>query len=329
MAMNFFGRRSKVDSSASRLRRTGIYRSGAYGYVYFSILVLVLLSFTIPKAQARSLETDSHKMVVNPIGELEFPEAQEAQSVYVGPRIVVNLPARELTLFDEKNTVVKTYPIAIGMNRYPTPIGPRRMVQIVWNPWWIPPKGRDWTRGAKDTPPGPSNPLGSVKMNLESAILIHGTNKPETIGHLRSHACIRMYNEDARELAAYIQKKVTEKTDTALFEKYRKYSRRSFYVNLEKTVLVDIIYDLVAVKDQKLFVYRDVYWRVSDKIKVIKDELREAGYRLNKFDWDYIKKEIEKNRNKNDLVFEIEDLLSPSPKGSLQRGHPKGSRLDS
>lgn len=263
----------------------------------FIVIVLAILLFP-QQSPARFVEQNT------PAAE-RFPEDQIS---YEGPRIVVNLPARQLYLYDKDHQLVKTYPIAIGMNRYPTPIGPREMHQIVWNPWWLPPKGRDWTKNAKDTPPGPHNPLGPVKMNLGNAILFHGTNKPYSIGHLQSHACMRMYSEDARELARHLQERVTDQNDPALFEKYQKHNRSSFYVNLTQKVPVDIVYEIAQVRDGRLYVYQDVYWRVRNKREVIESKLVSAGYKPEKFDWNYLEGQIKESKNRKDLEFELNEL---------------------
>jgi lipoprotein-anchoring transpeptidase ErfK/SrfK len=48
---------------------------------------------------------------------------------------------------------------------------------------------------------GKRNPLGARALYLgDSAYRIHGTNNPSSIGTFASHGCIRMYNEDVKEL---------------------------------------------------------------------------------------------------------------------------------
>jgi lipoprotein-anchoring transpeptidase ErfK/SrfK len=47
----------------------------------------------------------------------------------------------------------------------------------------------------------PQNPMGAAALSLAGGeYAIHGTNKPESIGHFVSYGCIRMYNEDIRDL---------------------------------------------------------------------------------------------------------------------------------
>ncbi|HYM04701.1 MAG TPA: L,D-transpeptidase family protein [Stellaceae bacterium] len=50
-------------------------------------------------------------------------------------------------------------------------------------------------------PPGPDNPLGAFALRLGwSDYLIHGTNKPDGVGRMVSHGCIRLYPEDIARL---------------------------------------------------------------------------------------------------------------------------------
>ena len=47
----------------------------------------------------------------------------------------------------------------------------------------------------------PRNPMGAAAMSLNGGeYAIHGTNQPGSIGHFVSYGCIRMYNEDIRDL---------------------------------------------------------------------------------------------------------------------------------
>jgi len=47
----------------------------------------------------------------------------------------------------------------------------------------------------------PRNPMGVAAMSLAGGeYAIHGTNQPGSIGHFVSYGCIRMFNEDIRDL---------------------------------------------------------------------------------------------------------------------------------
>jgi lipoprotein-anchoring transpeptidase ErfK/SrfK len=47
----------------------------------------------------------------------------------------------------------------------------------------------------------PGNPMGVAAMTLGGGeYAIHGTNQPNSIGHFVSYGCIRMFNEDIKDL---------------------------------------------------------------------------------------------------------------------------------
>lgn len=173
--------------------------------------------------------------------------------------IKINLPATRLDFY-VGGKLQKSYPIAIGMPKYPTPVREFTITQIVWNPWWIPPDS-EWAEDAEKTPPGPQNPLGPVKMIMEEGVRIHGTNAPRSIGRAASHACIRMKSPDAVELAWEIQKLHSAKTDSKLLEIYKAKRGTSFYVNLDQQVPVTVHYQQVELNDNQLKIYPDRYGR--------------------------------------------------------------------
>jgi L,D-transpeptidase ErfK/SrfK len=50
-------------------------------------------------------------------------------------------------------------------------------------------------------PPGPHNPLGRYAIFLDTpGYLIHGTDRPDSIYHFRSHGCIRLSSADIASL---------------------------------------------------------------------------------------------------------------------------------
>jgi len=100
---------------------------------------------------------------------------------------------------------VKTFNIAVGSKKHPTPTGRFMVRHIVWNPAWHPPD-EAWAKGKKATPPGhPKNPMKVVKIFFrEPDYYIHGTDDEDSIGEAASHGCIRMRVEDAFVLAKYL-----------------------------------------------------------------------------------------------------------------------------
>ena len=228
---------------------------------------------------------------------------------YKGPRIVINVAARKLHVYEGTN-LVKTYPIAVGTARYKTPLGYREMHRIVWNPWWIPPKKSAWARNAKKTPPGPRNPLGPVKMKIGGAIMINGTSNPRSIGHAASHGCIRMRSAQARELARYIQEKITGDMSDKTYTRYKRNSRRSYYVNLPTKVPIKIIYEIAEIQDGKLYIYKDIYRRKRNKISEVKKVMALNRYKVDDFNMTKINKKLNATRNRRDINFSLDELYA-------------------
>jgi len=121
-------------------------------------------------------------------------------------RLDADLSSRTLKVI-ENGEVIRTYGIAVGRPKYPTPTGSFRTGDIDWNPAWVPPD-RDWAKNKKPQAPGaPGNPLRGVKIYFRApAYYIHGTNNPESIGEAASHGCIRMTEDDAVSLAHRIER---------------------------------------------------------------------------------------------------------------------------
>lgn len=119
--------------------------------------------------------------------------------------IVINLSEMRLYYFfkERGSRLVATFPIGTGTEENETPVGNFNVIEKIANPTWYVPesirKGKPYL--PKVVPPGPDNPLGSHALRLSSEnVLIHGTNKPWSIGRNVSHGCIRLYPEDIPRL---------------------------------------------------------------------------------------------------------------------------------
>lgn len=220
-------------------------------------------------------------------------------------KISINIPEKTLKLY-EKGSLVAEYPIAIGMPQYQTPIGFYEIERIEWNPWWLPPDS-DWAKDAEKTPPGPNNPLGPVKMIMENALRIHGTNKPNSIGRAASHACIRMKNEEAKALAWYLQARSSLKTDEILLEKYSKNRRTTYYVALEHVIPVEFLYEPISVSKETIEILPDVYGKVKKLKDVILTKLEALNFDINTLDPEKLSKL--KKPTKDKLTILVSDLL--------------------
>ncbi|WP_442601378.1 L,D-transpeptidase [Paenibacillus sp. KN14-4R] len=99
------------------------------------------------------------------------------------PYIIVDLSDRMLYLLQD-HKVTRGFPIAVGAMLTQTPTG-------------------EYTIVNKSSNPG--GPFGVLWMGLSRPHYgIHGTNNPSSIGHMVSHGCIRMYNEDVLVLSSLV-----------------------------------------------------------------------------------------------------------------------------
>lgn len=112
-------------------------------------------------------------------------------------RIVVSIPDRKLALI-ENGRVVKLYDVAVGARVSPSPTGEFQIAQRLENPTYYKP--------GIVIGPGVGNPLGTRWMGLNAkGFGIHGTDRPDSIGHNASHGCIRLRNRDIEDLFARVK----------------------------------------------------------------------------------------------------------------------------
>lgn len=123
--------------------------------------------------------------------------------------IVINLAAMRLFHFARlgADREVVTYPVGIGREGRATPTGTLWIQRKKEHPTWYPTAQIRTDHSRKGDPlpasvsPGPDNPLGDYAMYLSrQPYLIHGTNKPYSIGWRASNGCIRLYPENIAQL---------------------------------------------------------------------------------------------------------------------------------
>jgi len=134
--------------------------------------------------------------------------------------IIINLPEMRLyyfppeSVFSERRVI--TMPLSIGKIEWQTPVGEFYIKDKIKSPSWTVPQSIITEHGLERygyrrvIPPGDEdNPLGEFAIVLnEAGYLIHGTNKPFSIGLRVSHGCIRLYPEDIDYLFDYIKRGV-------------------------------------------------------------------------------------------------------------------------
>lgn len=101
--------------------------------------------------------------------------------------ILIEIDSKLLYLIDtDTNDIVKKYSVATGKPETPTPIGSFKIIhKAIWGEGF----GTRWM--------GLDVPWGRYG--------IHGTTKPQSIGHNASQGCIRMNNRDVEELYSLVK----------------------------------------------------------------------------------------------------------------------------
>lgn len=121
--------------------------------------------------------------------------------------IVINRPELRLYYFPPEG-VPLSFPVSLGRRGNETPLGTTSIVRKREYPVWTPPESiRAEKPDLPETiPPGSNNPLGDYAMSLGwPNFVIHGTNRPWSIGQSVSHGCIRMYPEHIARLFALVK----------------------------------------------------------------------------------------------------------------------------
>jgi lipoprotein-anchoring transpeptidase ErfK/SrfK len=128
------------------------------------------------------------QLPMRPNGITGWVRAADVRVEPVTTRIVVELAARQVILYDEGREVMRAR-AAIGTSATPTPLGRYYVNQRL-------------------IPSDPSGPYGPAAIGISAfspvltgwaqggPIAIHGTNRPELIGQAVSNGCIRVRNED-------------------------------------------------------------------------------------------------------------------------------------
>jgi L,D-transpeptidase ErfK/SrfK len=128
--------------------------------------------------------------------------------------IVINIPEMRLYQFPSdthpgERVTVRTWPVGLGAEEAPSPVGPFLVKSKDIDPTWVVPDSilRTMEHPQRVVPPGPDNPLGEYRIRLDVDVYaIHGTNDPWTVGRLTTHGCIRLYPEDIAVLFSLVDR---------------------------------------------------------------------------------------------------------------------------
>ena len=127
---------------------------------------------------------------------ISLPVAQASNNT----RVVINIPSKTLRLF-VNSQLVKQFPVGVGRPQFKTPVGHFKVITKTINPSWENPY---LGAGKMRIGAGATNPLGTRWIGFyEDAggeYGMHGTDRPESVGKLSSHGCVRMKIKDAETL---------------------------------------------------------------------------------------------------------------------------------
>ena len=145
-----------------------------------------------------------------------------------------DLSSRMLTV-KRGDEIIKTYQVAVGQPRYPTPPGSYSIRKIVWNPSWHPPPDAAWAKGKSPKGPGdPGNPMKVAKIFFkEPDYYIHGTGDVNSLGDAASHGCLRMDPDEVADLAKLVMTEGGQPREDNWFW------RIIHFRNQEKTIYLD------------------------------------------------------------------------------------------
>jgi lipoprotein-anchoring transpeptidase ErfK/SrfK len=169
---------------------------------------------TVPAAASVGDIDDPYPLPPFDYGKLPAPFRRTTIS-YTGRHrpgtIIVDTSARQLTMVLEGGQAIR-YGCAVGRDGFRwaglADVGRK----VMW-PRWTPPKemierSPEKAKWKDGMPGGPQNPLGAralylVQNGIDTLYRIHGTNEPMSIGKRASSGCIRMLNQDIKEVFAY------------------------------------------------------------------------------------------------------------------------------
>lgn len=148
-------------------------------------ILLIFSGFCLIQCFTKAAENPFHTIICPDGDQFTIEESSEVNSAhsqnFKDDIIKIDIKRHRLMFF-QNGKLLHTYPVAIGDEETPSPIGE----------WKIIHKGGNWGGGFGERWMGLDVPWGIYG--------IHGTNKPWTIGTPASHGCIRMLNQHVIEL---------------------------------------------------------------------------------------------------------------------------------
>ena len=223
--------------------------------------------------------------------------------------IVINLATMRLFYFtgDKKSLAVSTYPVGIGTIEKPTPTGQAFVERKTVRPTWHVPVSIAAAHRKKGdilpptVPPGPENPLGEYALYLSKGdYLIHGTNKPSSIGLKATNGCIRLYPEDIKKL----YEKVPVKTPVSII------NQRYLVGQLHGVVYLEVH---ASAEDTNMNELKKIFATLKDIEKKTKHTI----------DWDRVDKTLAEARGVPVPILDIGDGIDQGAEKIIEVSHPR------
>lgn len=130
--------------------------------------------------------------------------AATSENKALASRLVLDLSDRKVYVYKD-DSVIATYPVAVGKKGWETPTGKFQVIQMSENPIWENP----WN--GKKVPASLNGPIGVRWIGFwtdgKNTIGFHGTpvKHEKFLGQAVSHGCVRMKNPDVVSLFAIVK----------------------------------------------------------------------------------------------------------------------------
>jgi L,D-transpeptidase ErfK/SrfK len=198
--------------------------------------------------------------------------------------IVINVPEMRLYHFHPKKGSVSTYPVTVGEEETPTPLGTFRIVDREIDPEWNIPSKLQHKYSKKIMQAGDDNPIGKYWLGLsQRGYGIHGTDNAWSVGRILSNGCIRLYPEDIDRL----------------------------FPDVPKGTVVEIIYEPVKFGFRNRVIFVEVHEDPYGLIEDLEQHTRSVAQKMaidDSVDWEKVY-----------LAMDVKNGV-PTPVGTLSRG---------
>jgi murein L,D-transpeptidase YcbB/YkuD len=236
----------------------------------------------------------------------------QTDTVAAGLRLRLNVPAARIDVL-RNDSVAKRFRAAVGVREYPTPLGSFSITTVEWNPWWIPPHA-EWARGERPAPPGPTNPMGRVKLYFRPLYYLHGTPDSSSLGRAASHGCVRLLNADAVDLAIEVLRAgapALESQEVSALAADRLTTRT---ILLQRPVALDIVHHRAELEGDSLFFHPDYYGRpATADLERLLQALAGRGYGPERVDVPQLRRRLDEPRDTTSVV-RLSELVRPAPR---------------